>query len=78
MRALTSRAAKHCHDNALNPLDASRDEDFRKLVRDGFGHSGAPLRSASTKLERTAAPVKDRKNHMRARRGHLVMRDKIE
>jgi hypothetical protein len=25
-------------DNAINPLDAVRDEDFRKLVRDGFGH----------------------------------------
>lgn len=25
-------------NNAINPLDAGRDEDFRKLVRDGFGH----------------------------------------
>ena len=53
---------------------ASRDEDFRNLIRDGFGQVSSPLRSASTKLERTAAPVKDRNNHMRARRGHLVMR----
>jgi len=43
-------------NNAINPLDTRCGENLGELVRDGFCQLASPLRSASAKLERAAAP----------------------
>jgi hypothetical protein len=37
-------------DNAVNPFDSSRDEDFRELVRDRVGHAFSPKKLVSLSI----------------------------